>query len=43
MSDIITLSVADSDKGARIDKFISENIDDSVRDLEGVINSLMAY
>ena len=24
-------------------KFISENVDDSVRDLEGIINSLMAY
>ena len=24
-------------------KYISENIDDSVRDLEGIINSLMAY
>lgn len=28
---------------ANVLKFISENIDDSVRDLEGVINSLMAY
>ena len=24
-------------------KFIAENVDDSVRDLEGIINSLMAY
>jgi chromosomal replication initiator protein len=24
-------------------KFISENVDDSVRDLEGIVNSLMAY
>ena len=31
MSDIITLSVADSDKGARIDKFISENIAELTR------------
>lgn len=28
---------------ANVLKFISENIDESVRDLEGVINSLMAY
>ena len=28
---------------ANVLKFISENIDDSVRDLEGIINSLMAY
>ena len=28
---------------ANVLKFISENIDESVRDLEGIINSLMAY
>ena len=28
---------------ANVLKFISENVDDSVRDLEGFINSLMAY
>ena len=28
---------------ANVLKFISENVDDSVRDLEGIINSLMAY
>lgn len=28
---------------ANVLKYISENVDDSVRDLEGIINSLMAY
>lgn len=28
---------------ANVLRFISENVDDSVRDLEGIINSLMAY
>ncbi|MBP7185954.1 MAG: RluA family pseudouridine synthase [Ruminococcus sp.] len=31
MSDIITLSVSDSDKGARIDKFISDNVEELTR------------
>ena len=30
-------------KAENVLKFISENIDESVRDLEGIINSLMAY
>ncbi len=31
MSDIITLNVSDSDKGARIDKFISDNVEELTR------------
>ena len=31
MSDIITLTVSDSDKGARIDKFISDNVEELTR------------
>lgn len=43
--DILTAKVEDDGLNipANVLKFISENIDDSVRDLEGIINSLMAY